>query len=180
MPVELAHRVGERRGVGKSEPLERARALDGDEAVLVGRVAHLAATRLALLQPVVDSCAIRGVDDEIELAVPEAVRDEVVDDPARLVREQRVLRVAVRELVDVVREHRLQECLRRRPVDVDLAHVRDVEGAGVRPDGLVLRDDTLVLDGHLVAGERHHARAELDVARVEGRTQERRFHGHRL
>ena len=170
----------ERRSIAQTEPLERAGALNRDEAVLVGGVAHLAAARLTLLQPGVDRGAIRGVDDEVELAVPEPVGDEVVDDSARLVREQRVLRVAVRELVDVVREHRLEEGLRRGPVDVDLAHVRDVEGAGVRPNGLVLGDDTLVLDRHLVAGERHHARAELDMARVQGRTQERRFHGPRL
>ena len=82
--------------------------------------------------------------------------------------------------IDVVREHRLQERLRGRSVDVDLAHVRDVERARVGADGLVLRDDALVLHGHLVAGERHHARAERDVARVERRAQERRFHGPRL
>ena len=86
--------------------------------------------------------------------------------------------VAVRELVDVVREHRLEEGL-RRPVDVDLAHVRDVEGAGVSPHRLVLGNDTSYWTG-ISAGERHHARAELDMARVQGRTQERRFHGPRL
>ena len=67
-----------------------------------------------------------------------------------------------------------------RAVDVDLAHVRDVERAGVRPDGPVLGDHALVLHGHLVAGEGHHARAERDVARVQRRAQERRFHGQRL
>ena len=67
-----------------------------------------------------------------------------------------------------------------RAVDVDLAHVRDVECAGVGPDRLVLRDHALVLHGHLVAGERHHARTERDVARIQRRAQERRFHGHRL
>ena len=178
--VQLAHGVGERRGIGQAEPLERARALDGDKAVLVGRVAHLAPARLALLQPGVDGGAIRRVDHEIELPVGEAVRDEVVDDPARLVREERVLRLAVGQLVDVVREDRLQERLPGRAVDVDLPHVRDVECAGVGPDCLVLGDHALVLHGHLVAGERHHARAERDVARIQRRAQERRFHGPRL
>ena len=84
------------------------------------------------------------------------------------------------EPVDVVREHRLQELLRRRAVDVDLAHVRDVEDAGVGANRLVLGDDALVLDGHLVAGEGHHPRAERDVALVERRAQERRVHGPRL
>ena len=179
-PVDLAHGMGEGRSIRQAEPLERARSLDGHEAVLVGRVAHLAAARLALLQPGVDGGSIRRVDDEIELPVSEAIRDEVVDDPARLVREERVLRVAVGQLVDVVREDRLQERLPGRAVDVDLPHVRDVECAGVGPDRLVLRDHTLVLHGHLVPGERHHARTERDVARIQRRAQERRFHEARL
>ena len=106
----------------------------------------------------------------------EPIRDEVVDDSALVVREQRVLRIAVRESVDIVREHRLEELLRRRAVDVDLAHVRDVEGTGVRAHSLVLGNDTLVLHGHLVAGKRHHARAERDVALEERRALQRRFH----
>ena len=41
-PVELAHRVREGGRLRKPEPLERPRALHGDEPVLVGRVANLA------------------------------------------------------------------------------------------------------------------------------------------
>ena len=67
-----------------------------------------------------------------------------------------------------------------RAVHVDLAHVRDVERAGIAPNGLVLLDDALVLDGHLVAGEGHHARAERDVAIEERRAHQRRFHEPRL
>ena len=180
MPSSSTHRVGERRRVREAETLERARPLYRHEAVLVRGVAHLAATRLALLQPVVDRGAIRRVDDEIELAVREAVGDEVVDDATDLVRQQGVLRLSVAELVDVVREHRLQERLRRRPVDVDLSHVRDVERPRVGADCFVLGDHALVLHRHLVAGEGHHARAERDVARIQRRAQERRFHGTRL
>ena len=66
--VELAHRVRERRRLGQAEPLERARPLDGEEPVLVRRVAHLAAARLALLQPGVHGGAVRRVDDEEEAA----------------------------------------------------------------------------------------------------------------
>ena len=36
------------------------------------------------------------------------VHDQVVDDPAALVREQRVLRLAGRDSIEVVRERRLQ------------------------------------------------------------------------
>ena len=48
----------------------------------------------------------------------------------------------------------------------------------VGPNSAVLLDDARVLDGHLVAGEGHHARAERDVALVERRARERRgLHG---
>ena len=66
--------------------------------------------------------------------------------------------------------------MRARPLDVDLAHVRHVEDAGVGADGPVLLDHPLVLDGHLPAGERDKARAECDVAVVERRSEQRLRH----
>ena len=68
---------------------------------------------------------------------------------------------------------RLEQLARPRPLDLELAHVRDVERAGVLAHCAVLRDHALVLDGHLPAGERHHARAERDVAVVQRRAAER-------
>ena len=59
-----------------------------------------------------------------------------------------------------------------RPLDVELAHVGDVEDAAVAPDGEVLGDHALVLHGHLPAGERHHAGAERDVSVVQRRRPE--------
>ena len=157
----------------EAEPLERARALHGEQRVVVRDVAHVGAAQLALLQPVEDGLAFDAFAT-IEVAVlVEPVDDQVVDDPAVLVREQRVLRVAGLELVDVVRERRLQQVARRRPFDLDLAHVRDVEDAGVGAHRPVLRDHALVLHGHLPAGERDHARAERDVAVVERRPAQR-------
>ena len=68
--------------------------------------------------------------------------------------------------------------VRRRPVDVDLSHVRDVERPAVGANGPVLLDHARILDRHLVAGEGHHPRAEREVARVERRALERRgLHG---
>ncbi len=64
-----------------------------------------------------------------------------------------------------------------RPLHLELAHVRDVEDAGIGPHRSVLGDDALVLHGHLPAGERHHPRAELDVPIVQRRMQKRRGHG---
>jgi hypothetical protein len=170
--------VRERRRLRDPEPLQRAWALHGDEAVLVGRVAHLGAAWLTRLQPLEDGRAIRRVHDEVVLPVREPVDDEIVDDPAALVRQERVLRLAVPDAIEVVREHSLEERVRARPVHVDLAHVRDVERAGVGPHCAVLLDDACVLDGHLVPREGHHARAESDVALVQRRARERRgLHG---
>ena len=82
------------------------------------------------------------------------VGDQIVDDAAVVVGQQRVLRVALAELVEIVREQRLKQLVRVRALDVELAHVRDVEDAAVGAHRPVLRDDALVLDGHLPAGER--------------------------
>ncbi len=69
----------------------------------------------------------------------------------------------------VVGEHALQEGERARPLDLDLAHVRDVEHAGVRAHRRVLLADPLVGDRHLPAGKGNELGAELGVALVEGR-----------
>ena len=61
---DLAHRMGERRCVGQPEPLERLRALDRDERVVVGRVAYLGPACLAILQPRVRVLSVACVDDE--------------------------------------------------------------------------------------------------------------------
>jgi hypothetical protein len=110
--------------------------------------------------------------------LPDSVGDQVVDDPPTLVRQQRVLRFAGREPAEVVREGALQKLGCMRALHLELAHVRDVEDAGIRPHCSVLRDHSLVLHGHLPAGKRHHPRSELDVPVVERRMQERLGHGH--
>ena len=59
------------------------------------------------------------------------------------------------------------------PVDVELAHVRDVEEADPLADGPVLLEDAGVLDRHLPAAEVDQLRAELAVQVVEGRAAQR-------
>ena len=54
-----------------------------------------------------------------------------------------------------------------RPLDVELAHVRDVEDTDSLRDREMLGDHALVLDGHLPPGEGDEARAGGDVAIVE-------------
>ena len=107
--VDRALGEGERRRGRQPEPLDRPRPLDGEQRTVVGDVADVRAGKLALLQPRVGRRAVRGVHDEEVGAVADPVDDQVVDDPAALVREQRVLRLTGLELVDVVGERALQE-----------------------------------------------------------------------
>jgi hypothetical protein len=164
----------------EAEPLDRARPLHGEQPVLVGAVGDLGAARLALLQPLEVRTRVRRVDDEQVPELGDPVGDQVVDDAAALVREQRVLRLSVADLREVVREERLEKRRHLGPLDLDLAHVRDVEDAAVGPHRPVLRDHALVLHGHLPAGERNHASAGGDVPLVERRAKEGLRHRARL
>ena len=175
--VELGLREGERTRRAETQAFDRARALHGEKRAVVGDVTNVRAGNLALLQPGVVDRAIRGVDHEEIQALAEPVDNEVVDDSAVLVRQQRVLRFTLVEPVEVVRQRSLQELAGARPLDLELAHVRDVEDARVGPHRPVLGDDALVLHGHLPAGERHHPRPQLDVPIVERRVEERLGHG---
>ena len=105
----LTHRMGEGGRLGEAERRERRRPLHREERVLVGGVAHLRPGDLAFLQPAVGGLTVPGVHHEQRVERPQPVRDEVVDDPALLVREQRVLRVAVAQACEVVREQALEQ-----------------------------------------------------------------------
>ena len=68
---------------------------------------------------------------------------------------------------------------RDRPGEKRLAHVRDVEQAGLRcAYMIVLGDDAVgVLHRHVVAGERHHAGAAATCSECSGVCQQRRAAG---
>ena len=63
------------------------------------------------------------------------------------------------QLVDVVGEHVAQEVARAGALEVDDAHVRDVEHAGVAAHRVVLVDLRAVVHRHVPAAEVDHARA---------------------
>ena len=171
-------RVGERellRG-RKAELLDRVRPLDREQRALAGEVAHVRAGYLAFLEPPEVGSEVPGVDDEQVPELAEPVRDQVVDDAAPLVRQERVLRLARLDPVEVVRDEPLQELVRPRPLDLELSHVRHVEHACVGTHRPVLLDHARVLDGHLPSGERDHPRAEGDVTVVERRALKRLRH----
>ena len=127
---------------------------------------------LTILDPLEVRFAVRRIHDEEVAAALDPVDDQIVDDAALLVREQRVLRTTDLDLLDVVREERLEQLPCRRALDLELAHVRDVEDAAVLADCPVLGDHSLVLDRHLPAREGHHSGAQRDVALVERRAKQ--------
>src|SRR5207237_6743065 len=49
----------------------------------------------------------------------------------------------------------------------EFAHVREVEQCRVRAHSAMFRNDSFVLDRHLVSSERHHLRSQRDVPLVE-------------
>ena len=58
------------------------------------------------------------------------------------------------------------------PFDKDLAHVRNVEDAGLLPDGKVLGNDGAILDRHVKAREGAHFRPEGDMPLVQAGQQQ--------
>ena len=95
--------------------------------------------------------------------------------PPSALRNWRVALAPGREPDDVGRAQRLQRARGRRvvrPVEKRLSHMRDIEQAG-RGAGLQMfgEDARPVLDRHVVAGERRHARAEFDMQGVKRRLQ---------
>ena len=150
------------------------RSLDRDQRRVVERRQAHACRQALANESEVDGLA-RRVDDEPQDAVGagRAGHHQVVDDSAAFVQELRVALSARREVDDVRGNERFEKGGDARVVgalEQRLAHMRDIEQAG-RPAGMQMlgKDAGRVLDRHVVAGERRHAGAELDVERVEGR-----------
>ena len=156
------------------------RPLQGEErAVAGGNEGH--AGRQVLLDPGEVEALPRRVDDEIERAVvviADGPRDhQVVDDAAVGVGELRIADTPGLQPENVAGNEALERRRRRRVVgsaQEGLAHVGDVEKAGLLPRMKVLGQDAGgILDRHLVAGERHHARAAGDMESVQRRSMQR-------
>jgi len=109
-----------------------------------------------------------GVDADEQAARGEAVDDDVVDDPAALVAERGVLRLAVLALRQIVGDQPLRGLQRAGAFEDDLAHVADVEDAGALAHGEVLLDQALVLHGHVEPGKLDHPGTRGQVCFVEG------------
>ncbi len=165
-----AMHVGERFGLREQRPdhLRRPWPLDGDEGEVVPD-RERAAVGSVRREPLVDAADVGGVRHHEVPVVRDAVHDQVVHDPALVVQGHPVLRRPDRHAGEVVRQGALQRVQGRRTGYLDLAEVRDVEGAHALPDRRVLGERPRVLDGQQPAPERPELRAQRRMLRLQGR-----------
>jgi len=170
--AELAPRKGAERerggGRGLLEQLRRLgaslRPLDREHRE-IGALGHFDGERLRVAaDPAEVLVARRGIHHRAEEALREVIHDEVVDHAAALIQHAAVERLARRlELRYVVGEQLSEERAHLRALQVDDAHVRDVEHARGAAHRVVLADLRAVLHRHVPATEVDHAGAELLV-----------------
>ena len=168
---ELGDAVAWREGGGAVgdgvEDLRGERALDGHGGPCGAVVGEGDAGGGVLGEPCAVLVETAGIDDEEPLVVIEPVGDEVVDDAAFFVEEERVLALTGVEGGGVVGEEGVEPCGGVGAGDEEFAHVGDVEDAAGGADGEVLSGDACVLDGHIPACEGDHAGSEGEVGREE-------------
>src|SRR5450830_183585 len=119
------------------------------------------------------------VDDQAEPVFIEEVDDQVIDDGTFGIQHARVQCLArYLQLVDIIGQQAAQEGAHVRAFDIDHAHMRHVEHAGIAAHGVVFFDLRAVVDGHVPAAEIDHAGAEGTVGVVEwGRFERHGFLG---
>ncbi len=157
--------VGER-----LEDLLGQRALEGQLGVGVALVLDLDREALGVAGDPGEVLVVVGrVDDEEIFLRAHAVDEHVVDEGRFGGHQGRVLDLAGGELGGVVRGQMLDIGQGVLAGDQDLAHVADVEEAGLRPHGHMFGDDAGIFDRHLPADEFDHLAAELLVELVEAR-----------
>ncbi|MNE42448.1 hypothetical protein D3C80_1365740 [compost metagenome] len=119
-----------------------------------------------------------GVDHQEQFVVTQVGDHQVVEDAAVFIGEHRVALHAHWQVDDVDRHQGFQGLGRIGTAQADLAHVRDVEQAGlIAAVQMLFHHPQRVLDRHVVAGERHHARTQFQVQGVQ-RGLEQCFGGH--
>ena len=106
-----------------------------------------------LLQPIEIFFSARRIYYKQELVRRSSVDDEVIDDSAIFVEEERVLALTDLEAFDVIRQHSVEPLARILAGRDELAHVRNVEDAEIFPHRLMLVHNACVLDRHEPAAE---------------------------
>ncbi len=146
----------------------RIRTLDSDQGGPCGGVLdNNVETRRTLLQLRCNNCSVARIRHHEELLRTPTVRDEVVDDAAVGVADQRVLGFAVGDRGQLAHQGVVQEGGCFRAGHPDFAHVGEVEQAGRLAHRVVLSQLGVVLEGHLPAAEVREGRAGLFVLLIE-------------
>jgi hypothetical protein len=110
-----------------------------------------------------------GVHHQKQPILRDIRNHEVIDDAARLVGEQRVALATRLQTKQVARHQPFERRSGAGARQRRLAHMRHVEQRCLGATVQVLGQHALVLHRHGIAGERHHARAESAVPRIEWR-----------
>jgi hypothetical protein len=110
---------------------------------------------------------IRGVDHEKKVRRGQSIDEDIVEKRSLRRQQARVLCLSDLQLRGVVTRDSLQRRQRVPAGDLDLAHVADVEHAGIRAHGHVLLGDARILDWHLPAAERTHPGSGTAMTGVE-------------
>ena len=140
--------------------------MHGQQCRAVRAVLQLDVGRAVIQQPLEVLGRVAGVHHHHEV-VFEAVDQQVVHDPAVRATHRRVDRLPRRCGGQVVGHSVAQELERARTLDVELAHVRDVEQAGALAHAHVLAHVAGVAHRHLETRELHDLGAQRAVEVVE-------------
>ncbi|PAV92710.1 hypothetical protein WR25_13303 [Diploscapter pachys] len=166
---------------------DRLRPLHREQRLLVHQVQrHIVGQHVEQIGEIV--IFGRAVDDDIIARLAERMRavcrqrrhHQIVEDAALVVQQQRIADLGRRQAGDVARQHRFQRLRDRRRIQAvpgqrHLPHVADVEQPDRVAHPQMLGHDAFILDGHFVAGKRHHAAATGAVPGVERQVQDGGF-----
>ena len=116
-------------------------------------------------------CGVGGVGHQKDFVGADVVSDQVIDDAARFVAAQRVLRFSRLDAVQVVGQRGVDELRGAGPADQRLAQVTDIEQANSGAGCGVLGDGAGIRHRHQPAAELGEARAQRAVTVIQGSVQ---------
>ena len=160
--------------------VSRLGALDGKLGVTAAREIHARVKAVERADVLEIFLLVGGVDTKEVMVLGDLVDQDVVHESAVRIEQPGVLRLADFQLVDGVGGGEIGELRGLRPVDFDLTHVADIENPDGAAHGLVLVDDSGVLDGHVPPAEIHHFGAQGAMNGIQRSGFERGRRGHEI
>ena len=165
--LQLAHGILVR-GTGCQQNLLRARALNSNQGGLIRLIHEL---NVEITQALAHRCEVsvnvRSVRNDHEFLIAQTVSNQVVNDAALVVDQDRVLCLTDLQDGHVRHQSVIQERARIRTGHTELTHVGQVENTGTSTDSLMLSNVISVLQGHIPAAEVGERSAKLLVDRVQ-------------